>query len=329
MGVLVVGALCKASQMAFSEDLRQLSDRVRNWGRWGDDDERGTLNFLGPEATLRGSACVQSGKTFSLAVDLKADGIQVGQPANRYNPILSVNSLNERDKFAPGIWFGTDDLVTMSTCAGTHIDGLTHVGYDDQFYGGKPSSTNSAAKGASWAGVEKYGPIVGRAILFDIARHLGVDRLDAGHGVTPTELDGCLHTAGLTLETGDICLIRTGDMQYYKEGERRRYAVGQDWKLPGIHPDCIEWFFDHEVAAVFTDTYTFEVFPPPSGNWDDLLAVHMLHLRDMGLVQGQNWDFEALAADCAEDNRYAVMLVAGPEPLVGATSAPTVPVAIK
>ena len=89
--------------MAFSEDLRQLSDRVRNWGRWGDDDERGTLNFLGPEATLRGSACVQSGKTFSLAVDLKADGIQVGQPANRYNPILSVNSLNERDKFAPGI----------------------------------------------------------------------------------------------------------------------------------------------------------------------------------------------------------------------------------
>ena len=54
LGVLVVGPLCKASQMAFSEDLRQLSDRVRNWGRWGDDDERGTLNFLGPEATLRG-----------------------------------------------------------------------------------------------------------------------------------------------------------------------------------------------------------------------------------------------------------------------------------
>ena len=315
--------------MAFSEELRERAERVRNWGRWGEDDQRGTLNFLTPEAALRGSASIRSGRSFTLAVDLRRDGIQVGQPANRFNPILSVNSLTERDKFAPGIWFGTDDLVMMSTCAGTHIDGLTHVGYDEQFYGGRPSSTNTAANGATWAGVEQLGPLVGRGVLFDVARHRGVDRLEAGYGVTPTDLDGCAASAGVAIESGDICLVRTGDMQFYKEGDRRRYAVGQDWKLPGIHPDCIDWFYDHEVAAVFTDTYTFEVFPPPTGNWDDLLAVHMLHLRDMGLVQGQNWDLEALAADCAEDGRYTCLLVAGPEPIVGATSAPTVPVAIK
>jgi hypothetical protein len=62
----------------------------------------------------------------ALGVDLRADGIQVGQPARRFNPILTVTSLNERDQYAPGIWEGTDDIVMMSTCAGTHIAPSPH-----------------------------------------------------------------------------------------------------------------------------------------------------------------------------------------------------------
>lgn len=315
--------------MAFSEMYRERAERLRNWDRWGDDDQRGTLNLIDAEATRRGAACVRSGTRFSLAVELRRDGVQVGQPANRYNAMLSVNSLNERDQFAPGIWFGTDDVVTMSTCAGTHIDGLTHVGYDETLWNGRPASENTASQGARWAGVEQLGPIASRGILFDIPRALGVEWLEPNHGVTPSDLEACLSRAGLRPEPGDVCLVRTGDIRHYLTGDRRRYAVGVDWQLPGIHPDCSEWFHDQRVAAVFTDTYTFEVFPPPSGNWDDLLAVHMIHLRDMGLVQGQNWNFEALAEASADDGHYDVFLVAGPEPIVGATSAPVAPVAIK
>lgn len=315
--------------MAFSEHLRTVSDHVRNWGRWGDDDQRGTLNFLDAEAVLRGVGSVRDGSVHSLAVELKADGIQVGQPANRLNPILSVNSLNERDKFAPGIWFGTDDLFTMSTCAGTHVDGLTHVGYDGQLWGGRPAESNTASNGATWAGVEHLGPIVGRGVLCDIPRTVGVDELEPDHGVTPDQLEAAYAAGGAEVASGDILLVRTGDLRKFLRGDRRDYAVGSNWRLPGIHPECVEWFFDHQIAAVFTDTYTFEVFPPPSGNWDDLLSVHMLDLRDMGLIQGQNWNFESLAEACAADQRITSLLVAHPEPLVGATSAPVAPVAIR
>ena len=69
--------------------------------------------------------------------------------------------------------------------------------------------------------------------------------------------------------------------------------------------------------------------PPESGNWDDLLVVHMLQLRDMGLLQGQNWNFEALAERCADDGVAEFLLLAAPEPIVGATSAPVVPVAVR
>lgn len=316
--------------MALSETLREVADRVRNWGRWGDDDQVGTLNLIDPAAVLRGAACVTDGKRFRLAVDLRRDGIQCGQPANRINPVLSFNSLNERDPKAPGIWTGSDDLITMSTCAGTHIDGLAHVAYEGRLYGDRDTSTISAASGATWCGIEQLPPIVSRALLCDIPRHLGIDWIEPSHAVTPDQLDACLADAGLEVEPGDVILVRTGDLRHYLDNDdRRRYATGVNWQLPGLHPDCIEWFHARDVAAVFNDTYSFEVFPPPSGNWDDMLAVHMLHLRDMGLVQGQNWFLEELAADSAEDGRYASFLVAAPEPIVGAVSAPIAPVAIK
>ena len=91
----------------------------------------------------------------------------------------------------------------------------------------------------------------------------------------------------------------------------------------------MEWFHRHDVAGAFVDSYTYEVMPPESGNWDDLLCVHMVQLRDMGLLQGQNWNFEQLAVACAEDQRYDFLLVATPEPIVGATSAPVSPVAVR
>jgi hypothetical protein len=62
-------------------------------------------------------------------------------------------------------------------------------------------------------------------------------------------------------------------------------------------------------------------------DWSDCLAVHMIQLRDMGLLQGQNWDFEDLAVACEEEQRWSFLLVAAPEPLVGASSAPVSPVA--
>ena len=315
--------------MAFSDEHRRLAAKVSNWGRWGDDDQLGCGNFLTPAAATRGAAAVQSGDRISLAVDLKGDGIQTGQPAGRFNPMLTFTSLNERDPHAPGIWEGCDDLITMSTCAGTHIDALSHISYDGLLYGGRPQSTIGARRGATWCGAERLPRIATRGILVDIPRLLGLDRVEPGHAVTADQLDAALASAGLTVESGDVICVRTGDITWYHEGDRRRYAVGVDWKTVGLGTSCIEWFWEREVAGAFVDTYSYEVMPPETGNWDDLLVVHMLQLRDMGLIQGQNWDFEQLAAVCAVDGRYDFMLVASPEPIVGATSAPVAPVAIR
>jgi len=118
-------------------------------------------------------------------------------------------------------------------------------------------------------------------------------------------------------------LLRTGQMAILKAGDRQAYA----YPSPGPSTQTVEWFRSHDVAAVATDNLTFEVFP--CERRDVFLPVHLLHLRDMGLTQGQNWDLDALAADCADDGVYALLLEATPEPFTHATGAPVVPVAVK
>jgi kynurenine formamidase len=294
-------------------ELVEIERRVSNWGRWGDDDQLGCGNLLTPEAARRGTASVRSGRRISLAVELRADGIQVGQPARRYNPILTVTSLNERDQYAPGIWEGTDDVVFMSTCAGTHIDALCHVSYGGRLYNGYPTTAVTAQYGASVLGAERLPQIVTRGVLLDIPRVHGVeclDQIDPGYAVSEDDLDAAAELARVEVLAGDVVLVRTGMMRHY------------------LSAGTVEWMHRHDVAGAFTDTYAYEAFPPTQADWSDCLAVHLLQIRDMGMLQGQNWDLEALAEACAEEGRGDVLLLAAPEPLVGASSTPIAPVAV-
>ncbi len=318
--------------MPLPDHLEAIRAKVSNWGRWGDDDQLGTGNLLTPEAARRGAAAVRSGRRFSLAVNLDQNGPQVGQPARRVNAFLTLTTLNERDPAAPGMWFGTDDLVTMSTAAGTHIDCLSHITYDDCMYNGFPASNITASAGTTTCGAETLPEIVTRGVLLDVARAKGVegiDELDPAYAITGADLDAAAELAGVDVQPGDAVLVRTGFMRHFKEGRRTQYAQGDRYRIPGLSMPSVEWMSDHDVAAAFTDTYAYEVFPPSSPDWSDTLAVHMLQIRDMGLIQGQNWDLEALAEDCAADGRHDVLLLAAPEPITGATSTPVNPVAVK
>jgi kynurenine formamidase len=177
--------------------------------------------------------------------------------------------------------------------------------------------------GATRLGAEKLGPIVSRAVLLDLPRAAGVERLDGGHAVTADDLDAAEEVAKVTVGAGDIVLLRTGQMQHLHAGDRMAYLIS----TAGPSLQSVQWFRDRDVAAVATDNLSFEVFP---GELDDVfLPVHMIHIVEMGLVQGQNFDLEALAGDCADDGRYAFLLAAMPEPIVHAAGAPTTPVVIK
>ena len=170
--------------------------------------------------------------------------------------------------------------------------------------------------GATKLGIEQFGPIVTRGVLLDVARLHGVDALDAGYAIGAEDLDGAATRAGLHVEAGDIVLVRTGNMRWLRDGDRTTY-VGS---APGLGVGSIGWLHDTQVAAVATDTLAFEVWPAedPAA----LLPVHMLNLRDQGLVQGQLWYLDALAEDCAADGVYEFLLAATPLPLTGAVRRP-------
>lgn len=311
--------------------LEEVRARVSNWGRWGDHDQRGTANLLDEAAARRGTACVRTGERISLALDLGADGPQIGQPKHRRNPELEMLLVNQRDPMIPGVWVSTDDAVHMLTCAGTHIDTLAHVSYDGLLWNGFPADSISDETGTSVCGAETLPAIVTRAIVIDLGRLRGaeaLDEIDPGYPITGDDLDEALDAADVEAEPGDVLLVRTGDVRHLKAGRRDRYTLGDEFRFSGPSLHSVEWIRDHDIAGVFTDTYTGEAFPPPSPDWSDTLCVHMLHIRDMGLLQGQSWDLEALSARCAERGRWDVLLAASPEPIVGATSAPVAPVAV-
>ena len=130
--------------------------------------------------------------------------------------------------------------------------------------------------------------------------------------------------AGVRPEPGDIALVRTGQMALFKARDREGYTLGDQ---PGLTVGTVPWLRGHDVAAVATDTLALEVYPCEDPAV--LFPVHLLHLRDMGLTQGQNFDLEALSAHCAADGVYEMLLVANPEPVTGGVGAPTSPVAVK
>lgn len=308
--------------MPLPDELRALAAEVSNWGRWGDDDERGTQNLIDDAAALRGVAAVRDGRRISLAIPLDQTSPQQGGAPNRIAPLRTMHAINQTYTGVDGDAAFNDDTVVMSMAAGTHIDALAHVSYEGKLYNDFDAATVTASGGATRCGVDKIAPIVTRGVLLDLPAVRGVDRLERGYAVAPDDLDEATELAGATIEPGDALLVRTGHLKYLHEGDI--YAYNHD--SPGLSTQTIRWLHERDVGAVFTDTYIFEVWPPES--WGILMPVHMIHLRDMGLVQGQNWDLEELASVCAEVQRRSFLLTAHPEPFTGGCSAPVHPVAV-
>ncbi|MBI2167893.1 MAG: cyclase family protein [Actinobacteria bacterium] len=295
-----------------------IAEKVSNWGRWGDADERGTLNLIDADAVRRGVEAVRRGVAFSLAMPLDEDGPQPRSSEGRMNPRLEMVSINQS---YGGVAF-SDDKVTLGLQAATHWDALAHVSYDGLLYNGFPADSVTEA-GAAHCGIDKTGPIAGRGVLLDVARAVGVERLAQDHAIGPDDLDAASEFGRVSPSSGDVVLLRTGQMQLFHAGDKQGYWLPN----PGPWIEAVEWFHARDLAAVATDTLGFELIPAPDGSFD--LPVHGLCLRDMGMLQGQNWDLEELAGDCAEDGVYEFLLEASPEPFTRACGAPVNPIAVK
>jgi kynurenine formamidase len=311
--------------VAVPAPFAEVAERVRNWGRWGPEDEIGTLNFIDDAARLRGTAAVRSGRAFALGLPLsEAEGIQMGFIQGRVNPTRSMIQVNEPLSPDPDWVCSSEDVVTMALQSATHWDALAHCSYGGVIYNGYPA-TSVTGEGAARCGIHRLGTVVTRGLLLDLPRTLSLPVLEPGYAITPDDLTAACTLAGVTPEPGDIVLVRTGQMTHLAGPERD--LIAYTWPSPGLTIETAEWFHAHDVAAVATDTLVFEVYPC---QYDDLyLPVHLLHLVEMGMTQGQNWVLDALAEDCAADGQYTFLLDATPLPLTNGLGSPLNPVALK
>jgi kynurenine formamidase len=305
------------------EAFDALFESVKNWGRWGPDDERGTLNYLTPDKIAAAAKLVRSGRSVSMAIPInKQSGPDNANPAVHLMSRLHDIALGDS-----GLSFGMCFLGMAShgDCH-THVDALNHVAYRGQLYNGKPASLLTS-QGSEWGSITAYATgIAGRGVLFDAARHRGVAWLEPGEAVTRAELEAIEADDGLTLGEGDILVFRTGH-------HARRLALGP-WSndyppagegKAGLHVDTVPWMRERRIAAFLPDGDGETV---PSNVEGMPYPIHPLHLTAMGLCISDSLQLEELAAACALEGRREFMVVGLPLRLPGATGSPWNPIAI-
>ena len=307
--------------MAVSEDFRSVGARLRNWGRWGADDEMGTLNLITPDKLVAAGALIKRGTTFDLGIPFDANGPQPG--GGRINPVHLMSQTGDNQVF-PGGFRYADDYIFMPLQGASQWDALSHVFYDGQLYNGFESREVSV-HGASHCSIDKIAKgVAGRGVLLDIARLKGVDWLAAGEVITPGDLDAAERAQGVRVGSGDILVFRTGWRRFFLERKSAaEFMAGE----PGLGQDCCDWLHEREVAAVASDNWAIEVLPGEDPN--ATLQVHMVLIRDMGMTLGEILDLEELAADCAADGVYEFFFCAPPLKVTQGVGSPINPLAIK
>lgn len=302
--------------------------RLRNWGRWGAEDQIGTLNFITPAKIIEGAALVRQGTIISCTLPYDAKGPQTGT-GRRFNPMLRMlaTGTDVVASTAPnpyGLGF-SDDMIMMPLQAGTQWDGFGHCFADGKMYNGHDMRLVTSA-GAQINGIEQVADKVAtRGVLLDLPRAQGVDWLEPGTPVRIADLEACLAAENVSVGSGDALLVRTGHMAMCRaRGSWDGYAGGDS---PGLSIETAAWLHDREIAAVATDTWGMEVRPNEAP--DCYQPVHRILIPNMGLLVGEIFDLDALAASCAADGRYEFFFVAPPLPFTGAVGSPLNAYAIK
>lgn len=303
-----------------------------NWGRWGERDVRGTLNLITPATVVRAASLVNRGAVFSLAlpIDDRAPRWSERSQAIHYFTMTGSDAIAGLPYSArePGVTL-SDDYIHMPLQGSTQWDGFAHWSCDDSLYNGFWAGSVTAAGSRDVdISILKDG-FVGRGVLLDVARYMGITALEPGTAIGPDLLDSVARAQGLEVETGDILLVRTGHLAVWyglDHADPQRTEWGSH--APGISRSAISWLHDRDIAALATDTQGAEVAPnePPVTRPQPL---HHAALVDLGLPLGELWWLEELADDCARDGQYQFMLSAPPLNIPGAVGTVLNPLAIK
>ena len=295
-------------------EFEKIYSDVSNWGRWGNEDELGTLNLITPTTRRDAAKLVVEGISVSLA-RIPEEKTAADNPDPFVQTMLRTG--NE-----PGNQWAVDNYsVSYHGFAHTHMDSLCHLLYRGKLYNGfsKTEITTEGTKKLSIHNVQ--GGILARGILIDIPALRGVDFLQPGDAIYPEELDAWVNRAGIEIKPGDVVFFRTG--RWAAREKLGPWDVGEKGAA-GLHASCGRWLRKHDFAMVGSDA-AMDVMP--SGVEGVTHPVHVLTLNAMGVHIFDNCDLEQVSKTCAKLKRWEFMLNASPIPVKGGTGSPLNPIA--
>ena len=285
-----------------ADDFDAYFKKVSNWGRWGKDDQLGTLNLITADKRKQAASLVKAGQSVGLAHVAITDKTED-------NPSPYEHTMNRG--------FTSDTVrVSFHGYAHSHMDSLCHMLYKGQTYNGHATADVNTEKGCLKLGIQNMrNGYVTRGILMDIPRLKGLPYLEPGTPIFVEDLEAWEKKAGIKVSSGDALLIRTG--RWARRDKSGPWTIGQN--EAGLHASTVQWLKDRGVALIGSDS-ALDVMP--SLVESQALPVHVLVIASLGLNILDNQDLEPLGELAAKQNRWEFMLTVAPVPVQGGTGFP-------
>jgi kynurenine formamidase len=298
-----------------------------NWGRWGAEDQMGTLNLITNEKVREAAGLIQSGERVSCSRLIE----WAPKPSSGEAPIPPLHfMLRSGENAPPNANYSAYDWIgfPLHGLYLTHLDAHSHVFWDQKMYNGRSSSVVMNDIGAKAGSVElAMEGMSSRGVLLDVARARGLQWLEDDDAVSAQDLESAEKLAGTQVEPGDIVFVRTG------YGGQRRDAPTQSastWsasktKQVGLAPECASWLWDRSPAVLASDSGTDSL---PS-KWKSFRSpIHAFVVVNMGMWIVDGCDLERLSERAQETSRYSFFTTIAPLRLKHSTGSPVNPIAI-
>ncbi|MBK9166421.1 MAG: cyclase family protein [Bryobacterales bacterium] len=288
----------------------------RGWGWvWGPDDEVGSLNAItAPDLVLRALRDVKKGRVHDLGVPLDRQSFK--WPGHSPTEIMSFRTPVgvKLGKDIPGFANHPQGLAFHS-CAlfisdnlGTQIDGLGHIvtGADNHWYNGFKEEQHGGDFGIRKADADSIPPVIGRAVLIDVAAWRGVDALPSNFAIGPKELAAALARQKVDVEPGDIVMIRTGALRHWGANGADHEALARH-DSAGLTLEGAKWLVEEKGAVLIgADTSGLEVAADPALP-GAVIPVHQYLLLEQGVHIGEFHYLEDLSRNQVYRFTYVAM----------------------
>jgi kynurenine formamidase len=306
-------ARAHAEQSVTPEQFEAWLAQISNWGRWGKDDELGTLNLITPEKRKAAAGLVRDGVSVSMALDLNKTQDELN--ANPFEHVLSVGTFSGHEVA------GDRYAVEYHGFAHSHMDGLPHFANHGKMYNGVSVDVLKES-GAEKLGIENaFAGVFTRGVLVDIAWLKGRDYLEPGTVITIDDLEAWEAKTGVRVQSGDVLLVRTGRWERVRQKGQWNFLEG----AAGMHASVATWLKARDVAVIGCDGVSDVM---PSGVEGKANPLHELVLVGLGMPILDNLDLDAVAREAKSRGRWEFLFVGAPLRVPGGTGSPLNPLAI-